>query len=101
MSNEQVLAKLKELHQQLQEVQQTLVQDNEHSDEKTVSAVETLSRDIASLLEATHDDLPPQAINALEEHQSLADRLREFDSEHPQLSRLINQIGEALASIGI
>ncbi|MBL8811142.1 MAG: DUF4404 family protein [Planctomycetaceae bacterium] len=91
MTRELIRDHLKQLHHLLQQQYQP--------DSETRQMLESLSADIQKVLSGEHDDstLPPPA--TIREKVRVA--LLEFESQHPQISGLVERIADGLAGLGI
>ena len=90
MTKQLILEHLTQLHGLLQQYE---------PDSETRQMLESLSTDIQSLLSGKQYDstLPPPA--TIREKVRVA--LLEFESQHPQLSGLVERIADGLAGLGI
>ena len=81
---------LASLHEELKQADQV--------DDETRTMLTTLAQDIQRLAE--QDDLPPSdAVEPLSAR--LQDMVLKFESDHPQLTGVLNRVSEALANMGI
>lgn len=91
MTKELILDHLTQLHH--------LLQQQYEADSETRQMLESLSMEIQNVLNGTQDDstLPPPA--------TITEKVRvavlEFESQHPQLSGLVERIADGLAGLGI
>ncbi|MCG8450588.1 MAG: DUF4404 family protein [Pirellulales bacterium] len=90
MEKKEILQTLEALHQELQSA--------ESIDEQTQALLAKLTDDIRRLTQ-------PNDENTVEDAGKLSaqvhDLMLKFESDHPQLTRALNQVSSALASLGI
>ena len=89
MKREELLAHLRELHDELSSA--------EGADEETRGLLQQITTDINCLLDDKDDD--PE--DSLTLGDRLRDMAREFDVRHPRISDLIERVSDGLASMGI
>ena len=97
MSNPELIVKLRDLHEELSSINID-ADDAEEVDEETIDALGQLATDIGQLVEQAKLSSQKQF---LEEHKNLADRIVEFERNHPQVSRFLSQMTDLLAMMGI
>lgn len=98
MSNAEVLIKLRDLHEELSAMNEDLKSVNDVDDE-TIEALGQLVTDVSVLVDqakATTD----QEVDALE-GKDLLDRIIEFESEHPRVTKFLSQVTDVLSMMGI
>lgn len=99
MSNNELLIKLRDLHEQLAGINLDL-RPNECVDDETIDALGQLVTDVGSLVDrAKHvveADEPKES-----ENSELVDRVRQFESEHPRVTSFLSQMTDVLAMLGI
>lgn len=105
MTKQAILEKLREIHQDLNDVDSEL-KSTEKIDEETIQALGQLVADVIHVVDrAQQSDSPadskkptePDAASANE----LLDRIQSFESHHPRVARLLSQVTDALANLGI
>lgn len=91
MTKQLILDHLTQLH--------LLLQQNYEPDSETRKMLESLSAEIQNVLSGKQDDstLPPPATNT----EKVRVAVLEFESQHPQLSGLVERIADGLAGLGI
>lgn len=98
MTKKELLARLRELHEELSEFNFDLSAD-EHVDEETIEALGQLVTDVGGLVEQAKLGVVEDEIQ--EEHQNLLDRFAQFDGEHPHVSQFLSQMSDLLGLMGI
>jgi hypothetical protein len=98
MSNAKILAKLRDLHEELSTINHNfkLVEQVDH---ETIDALGQIVTDAGVLLDHIRDapdQAPPES-----EHLDLVDRISKFESDHPSVTRLLSQVTDVLAMMGI
>lgn len=91
MSRQQLLENLKQLHQ--------LLQEENHPDPETRRLLENATTDIQRVLNSDDQGAPSMASESLSEQFRVA--LLNFESQHPQISGLIERITDGLSGMGI
>ena len=98
MSNTEVLIKLRDLHQELVVINDDL-KFADRVDDETIDALGQLVTDAGALLDRARE-LPEQEKSNVERH-NLLDRVMSFKSNHPRVHRLLSQVSDVLAMIGL
>ena len=98
MSNVKILAKLRDLHEELSTINHDfkLV---EQVDNETIDALGQIVTDAGVLLDHIKDN--PDETLPESEHLDLQDRIEKFESDHPSVTRLLSQVTDVLAMMGI
>ena len=90
MKQDELVARLAELHQELSRTDQV--------DRETVELLKTLTADIARL---SGEKKSLTAAEAEPVTSGLKDFLLKFEAEHPQMAEAVGKVADALAAIGI
>lgn len=101
MSKAEILAKLRDLHEEL-----TAINDNckpaEEVDEITIDALGQLITDAVDMLdESETSESTEQVSDAQDNHSLLKDRIEQFETDHPHVTRFLSQFSDLLAMMGI
>ncbi len=97
MTKTNLLIRLRELHEDLSEINNDL-NATEQIDGETVDALGQLVTDVGDLVDRAkviNDDLDK------DEHQDVADRIVRFETQHPRVTQFLSQLTDLLAMIGI
>jgi DNA repair exonuclease SbcCD ATPase subunit len=97
MSNEDVLAHLRELHDRLEGINEELGKAGE-VDEETIEALGVLINDVGTLFDQAKDI---QERDHAHQQQHLQDRIAELEANHPMLTGFLSRITDVLAMMGI
>jgi predicted nuclease with TOPRIM domain len=97
MSDQEMSERLNELHLQFEDLRSEL-ESTDHIDAKTVAALNQLLQD-ASQVSRRAQELKSGEVPV--HHNEIMDRVREFDSEHPGISRFLTQMTDFLGMLGI
>lgn len=97
MPNTQLLLKLRELHEELSEINDDL-KSSDQIDEETIDALGELVGDVSEIVDQAKVTANTQG---LENHYDLVDRIMQFESKHPRVTRFLSQVTDLLAMIGI
>lgn len=98
MSNSEILIKLRNLHEALAAI------NNNHKlaqqvDEETIDALGQLVTDAGAILD--RQKLADETADTQTEGQALLERIRRFETDHPGVTRLLSQVTDVLAMMGI
>ena len=98
MSNTEILVKLRNLHEELAAINNhyKLVQQ---VDEETIDALGQLVTDAGAILD--RQKLAAEATDPHVEGQALLERIQRFETDHPGVTRLLSQVTDVLAMMGI
>lgn len=97
MSNSEILTKLRQLHEELTEINEDLRAADE-VDGQTVDALGALVSDVTVLVDRARElEQEPDSESLREE---LMDRVTQFECEHPSVTRFLTEVGDVLARIG-
>lgn len=102
MTNNQLLVRLKSLHEELSAINTDLKATNE-IDEQTVDALGQLVTDASVLIDHAKA-MPTGAVGGgsiKDDHQDLLDRVADFEAHHPRVTKFLTQMTDFLAMIGI
>lgn len=102
MSNTELLVHLRQLHEELSAI--NLGQESaDQVDEETVDALGDLVSDASQLIDRVKasEMEGPEGTPLEEEHNLLAERLLEFDQQHPRVRQFLTQMTDLLAMMGI
>lgn len=102
MTNNQLLIRLRDLHEELSAIN-TDLKTTDQIDEATIDALGQLVTDASALVDQAKA-LPSETIETeaiKEEHQDLLDRIINFENQHPRVSNFLTQMTDFLAMIGI
>ena len=99
MAKSELLKQLRELNEELELLNERLSSEN-RVDDATIDALGQFVTDIGELVDHTNDilvdDLPIK-----EQHQGIADRIEQFESEHPQVTNFLSRLTDMLGMMGI
>lgn len=99
MPNTKLLIRLRDLHEELALINDDL-ETVETIDDETIDALGQLVTDVGSLVDkAKHADIEDTTHHT--EHQDLLDRISEFNTRHPKVSKFLTQMTDILAMMGI
>lgn len=94
MDKQQLQAKLTSLHQELSTV--------DNVDESTKSMLATVMADIAKLLSSDSEaEAPVTAAGEGKGEENVRSLITELEAEHPKLARVLGQLADGLANLGI
>lgn len=96
MTKSDLLIKLRNLHEELAVINDDLKHEQK-IDEKTIDALGEVVTDVSRLVDFAKDNLHIDT----EEHKDVVDRIVEFQSDHPQVTRFLSQVTDMLAMMGI
>lgn len=99
MSKSDILAKLKDLHEELASISDDQEFAGQVNDE-TIDALGQLVSDAGSILNRLKEENPDRE-NVLAEQNDLMDRVMKFETDHPRVAGLLNQVTDVLAMMGI
>lgn len=100
MTNTQLLVRLRDLHEELAVINEDLM-SVEKVDEGTVDALGQLVTDVGKLVDRANKIAGAVDEAADSEHGDILDRVRQFESEHPRVTRFLSQVTDLIAMIGI
>jgi Domain of unknown function (DUF4404) len=98
MTKPETLARLRELHEELVAINTEIASDDA-VDPQTADALGQLVTDV-NVLRNKYENSGVHPANS-PEHLALADRVRQFESSHPQVVRFLSQMTDILAMMGI
>jgi hypothetical protein len=98
MPNTEFLIKLRELHEELSAINDDL-NSAEQVDEEAVDALGQLVTDVSGLVDHAREINGPEENVA--ERYDLQDRILQFDTDHPRVTRFLSQLTDLLAMMGI
>ena len=96
MTNTQLLVRLRDLHHELAFINEDLM-SVEKVDDGTVDALGQLVSDVGLLVDRANKI----AGASDSEHGDLLDRVKQFENEHPRVTRFLSQVTDLIAMIGI
>lgn len=103
MANTEMLARLRDMHQQLEAINDDQ-QLPDKVDDETVEALGQLVTDVGNILDSmsqkTNTDDQPPAIGEDDEND-LRDRILQLESDHPRVAQFLNQFSDLLGNMGI
>ena len=97
MSNEEVLAHLRALHQQLTEIN-TEMESVEEVDEETIDALGDLLSDVGSLFDQAKSI---QDQDTAARQKDLKDRIVRLETDHPLVTSFLSRMTDILGMMGI
>ncbi len=98
MANNQLLIRLRELHEQLSGINDDL-NSAEQIDDQTIDALGQLVTDTSSLVDYANATNTGETIT--EGHRDLTDRIVQFENSHPRVTEFLTQMTDFLTMIGI
>ena len=98
MPNVEILIKLRDLHEELTSINDDLKMA-ERVDEETIDALGQLVTDVGALVDQAKECANP-GFDESERH-ILMDRITGFESDHPRVTRVLAQINDVVAMIGV
>lgn len=98
MTNTELLVRLRDLHEELSGINIDL-KPGEHVDEETVEALGQLVTDVGNLADQAKIEIKPEDLT--NNHETLTDRIVEFDKRHPRVREFLTQMTDVLAMMGI
>ncbi len=98
MSNTDLLIRLRDLHEELAAINEDF-QATQQVDEETIDTLGQMVTDASCLIDKVRASNLP--VEQLEGHQELLDRIRDFESRHPSVTRFLSQMTDLLAMLGI
>ncbi len=99
MSNPELLNRLRDLHEELADINEE-IKSTQQIDDETASALGEIVKDVGNLVDQTREASPSTAEDH-NEHSELHDRIIKFEADHPQVTSFLTQISELLAMMGI
>lgn len=93
MDKQQLQAKLTSLHQELSTV--------DNVDESTKSMLATVMADIAKLLSSDSEGEKTPAAGDGKGEENVRSLITELEAEHPKVARVLGQLADGLANLGI
>ena len=100
MTKTQLLVRLRDLHEELAVINEDL-KSVEKVDEGTVDALGQLVTDVGMLVDRANKIAGDVDEAADSEHGDILDRVRQFEDEHPRVTRFLSQVTDLIAMIGI
>ncbi|MDG2014647.1 MAG: DUF4404 family protein [Pirellulaceae bacterium] len=101
MTNTNLLVRLRDLHEELSVINEDLMSVDK-VDEGTVDALGQLVTDVGLLVDRANLIVISVDSGGSElEHADLLDRVRQFENEHPRVTRFLSQVTDLIAMIGI
>ncbi len=94
MTKADLLIKLRALHEELSTINDDL-QNEEKVDEETIDALGEIVTDVSRLVDVAKDNA------GLSDHEDMLDRILQFQSDHPTVTRFLSQVTDMLAMLGI
>lgn len=98
MPNTQLLIKLRDLHEELSAINDDL-KSAEQVDDEAIDALGQLVTDACELVDRAK--LANATGADLTERHDLLDRIMQFETGHPRVTRFLSQITDVLAMMGI
>lgn len=101
MTNTDILIKLRDLHEELSNINDDL-KAAEQVDDETIDALGQLVTDVGALMDRTSEikEFEDEDTDVANPDQ-LMDRVRQFDTDHPSVSRFLSQVTDVLGMFGI
>ena len=99
MANAELLMRLRELHEELS-LMETELSRLDGVDESTIEALGQLTTDVSALVDRANQITQAETPEATHESE-VVERIRKFESEHPQVTRFLSQLTDILGNIGI
>lgn len=98
MNNSDILIRLRNLHEELADINsdRKLI---EQVDDDTIDALGQLVTDAGAILDRCKDQPDRAAIDPA--GPDLLDRIFKFETEHPAVARMLSQVTDVLAMMGI
>lgn len=102
MANNQLLIRLRDLHEELSAINIDL-KSAEQVDDQTIDALGQLVTDASALVDQAKALPSDSSENDIikEEHQDLVDRIIKFENQHPRVTEFLTQMNDFLAMIGV
>ena len=100
MTNTDILIKLRDLHEELSNINDDL-KVAEQVDEQTIDALGQLVTDVGSLMDRTSEINESAEAGDAEHPDQLMARVRQFESDHPSVTRFLSQVTDVLGMFGI
>jgi hypothetical protein len=101
MSKSEILAKLRNLHEELNAINDNCKM-SEQVDEETIDALGQLITDAVDMLDHPQmAEVPKGDDQHLFDHGLLKDRIEQFETDHPHVTRFLSQFTDLLAMMGI
>lgn len=98
MTDSELLTRLRGMHEELSGINIDL-DDSEEVDEDTIEVLGQLVSDVGRLVDQFKE--ATEETDLKQEHSGLADRISEFDHQHPRVRAFMSQMTDLLAMIGI
>lgn len=101
MSKAEILAKLRDLHEELTSINSDC-QPEQAVDDQTIDALGQLITDAVDMLdESPSQESSPSSNDVTIDHGVLKDRIEKFETDHPHVTRFLSQFSDLLAMMGI
>lgn len=94
MTKADLLIKLRDLHEELSTINDDL-QNEEKVDEETIDALGEIVTDVSRLVDVAKENA------GLSDDEEVLDRILQFQSDHPNVTRFLSQVTDMLAMMGI
>lgn len=98
MPNTALLNKLRELHEQLAEINNDLG-DIEQIDDETLNALEAMVAEAGQIVDQAK--VATQPLGEMEQPFDLNARIEQFETRHPRVTSFLSQLTDLLAMMGI
>ena len=99
MANTELLVRLRDLHEELASINDDLHTTEQVNDE-IIDALGQLVTDVGGLVDQTKQVIDSEV--EIEPHRKdLLDRILQFESQHPRVTRFLSQMTDLLAMMGI
>ena len=98
MTNTELLVRIRDLHEELSAINDNL-KAVDYVDEETIDALGQLVTETCELVDQAKE--ANEVNSAVPEHHALLERIQQFESEHPRVTRFLSQITDVLAMMGI
>ncbi len=98
MPNTELLIKLRDLHGELSAINDDL-KSVEQVDDEAIDALGQLVTDACELVDRAK--IANEVETDLTERHDLLDRIMQFETDHPRVTRFLSQITDVLAMLGI
>jgi hypothetical protein len=99
MSKTEILAKLRNLHEELAAINDDC-KLSEQVDEQTIDALGQLITDAGAILDKYQDNFSTE-VQTDPIGQDLVERVQTFESKHPLVGRFLNQVSDLLGNMGV
>lgn len=101
MTKSEILAKLRNLHEELNSINDDC-RLSEQVDEETIDALGQLITDAVDMLDHPQvAEVPQGDQQPAFDHSVLKDRIEQFETDHPHVTRFLSQFTDLLAMMGI